>query len=70
MYNINIRNLITEELEVKKVDDIIEDFLSNNLQILALDTHFKKIESITNEKGERLNFTFDFTNNTWIESLL
>lgn len=70
MYNINIRNLITKELEVKKVNNIIDEFLNNDLQILALNTHFKKLESITNEKGEKLNFTFDFNKNTWVESLL
>ena len=70
MYNINIRNLITKELEVKKVNNIIDEFLNNDLQILALNAYFKKLESITNEKGEKLNFTYDFNKNIWIESLL
>ena len=70
MYNINIRDLITKELEVKKVNNIIDEFLSNDLQILALNTPFRSLESITNEKGERLNFTYDFNKNIWIESLL
>ena len=70
MYIINIKNLITKELEVKKVNDIIKEFLNNDLQILALNTPLKKLESITNEKGERLNFTYDFNKNIWIESLL
>ena len=70
MYNINIRNLVTGELEIKKVNNIIDGFLNNDLQILALNTPFEKLESITNEEGEKLNFTFDFNNNTWIESFL
>ena len=70
MYNINIRNLITRELEVKKVNNIIDEFLNNDLQILALNTPFRKLESITNERGEKLNFTYDFNKKTWIESLL
>ena len=70
MYNINIRNLITKEFEVKKVNNIIDEFLNNDIQILALKTPFKKLESITNEKGERLNFVYDFNKNIWIETLL
>ena len=70
MYNVNIKNLITNEIKVKKVDNIVDGFLNNSLEILSLNNIYEKLISITNEKGEKLNFTFDFKSNTWIEFLM
>lgn len=70
MYNVNIKNLITNEIKVKQVDNIIDDFLNNSLEILSLNNIYEKLISITNEKGEKLNFTFDFKSNTWTEFLM